>query len=152
MSKTKKTKIEVINYVANHLNSLFTVLNNDIKSISIWGGLHKTDFNPIYDITDLLLSIPKDSYLSCNFNNSMEENSFILELVSSEYSLCTSDIEVQNRVGMQFKTIIDGLVDILTGDKIYLNIDKIVDCVHREDFAVNGRVRTVYVCAYEVRF
>jgi len=142
---------EKLNKFSLYLEDYFYISNNELKNNPKYGGYHKVDFD-LLQISDILDGVPKDTYLTAKFHACPMEipNSFILELIQNEYAIVKSDNIVRNENIVKFANTLNNVKQLLTGDNIKVEIEDLEDYVLRDDFAVNGKVHTVYGKLYRI--
>jgi len=148
----KKEKMALTKQLAKfseYMNDYIYTCNNMFKYDSTLGG-YLNDFANL-TIEDIIIDIPQDIAISCKFVGT-NDNKYIIELNSNEYSVFRSEHEIRIDVGLRFASILTEVQRLLTGDKIKVDYSKLTEAIYRDNYAVNGKVRTVYMEIYEIDF
>lgn len=140
-----------LNTFSRYLSEKFYIYNNDLKKNPIC-GFHESDFEPL-TFEDIFFSVPKDTYMGAVYQGTGKDNEFMVQFIFNEYSLLRSDYELELDAGQRCAGILKEIKSMLTGDGITVNYTKDGDYkVYRDNFAQNGKVRTIFTQNYKVTF
>lgn len=140
-----------LNCFTKYLNDYFYFVNNTIKSNSLLGGYHITDFEPL-TFEDIVFNVPFDCYMSAVIKPNGIENQFILQLLHNEYSIMRSDYQLENEVKTAFSSALQEVKSLMTGDNVKVSYTDLEFKVYRDNFSQNGKVRTISTMEYLVTF
>jgi hypothetical protein len=142
---------EKLNIFSRYLEDWFYINNNTIKQVPAYGGYHKSDFD-LLTSQEVLQGLPADTYLTAKFHAcpNQEDNTFVLELLQNEYSTIKSDNVIRNENLVKFASTLGTVKSLLSGDQISVDIEDMEDFIIRDDFAVNGKVHTIYSKLYKI--
>lgn len=142
---------EKLNCFSRYLSEKFYVYNNDLKK-NLIDGTHPSEFKP-RTFEDIIFNIPADAYMGAVFGGTGQDNEFTVQLIFQEYSMMRGDYELELDAGNRFASILKEIKSLLTGENITVNYTKDGDyLIYRDNFAQNGKVRTIFTQNYKVSF
>jgi len=143
--------IENISKLSKYINDAVYVIHEMIPKKVSNGSYEDIDFNSL-KIEDILFNIPANTPLTLRYYPCDDDNEIMAEFVQNEYSMFKGDAQIISGLEFKIATILKSAKELLTGDSIKIESEKMHENVYRDNFSQNGKVRTVATMMYKIKF